>query len=180
VKERLPLLVGLTFLAVAIGVGSDAIANGIRDRNQSNVITVTGSAKKRIVSDYIIWDASLTSQQPTPQKAAAELAAWSERVRSFLVDAGAKPEELTLQPISTDTITEQNANGESTGRISAYKLTRTFEIRSSRSRRSRPSSSAARSSSRRGSRSRRSRRSTATPSFRPCGRPCSPRRRRTR
>src|SRR5919201_116679 len=42
---RLPLLAGLVVLALAIGLGSVAIAGGIRDRNRSDVITVTGSAK---------------------------------------------------------------------------------------------------------------------------------------
>ena len=43
-RDRLPLLIGLTLLAVAIAVGSLAIAGGIRDRNRNDVITVTGFA----------------------------------------------------------------------------------------------------------------------------------------
>ena len=131
-RERLPLLAGLALLAVAIGVGSDLIAGGIRDRNRSNVITVTGSAKRHIVSDYIVWTASVTSQQPTTAGALKELAAWTKRIESFLQGAGARPDELTEQPISTETVVEQGANGASTGKVSAFKLTRSFELRSAR------------------------------------------------
>ena len=77
------------------------IADGIRDRNRSDVITVTGSAKQRIVSDYVVWDASLTSQRPTAPAAAAQLAAWTSRARAFFGAQGVKASELTVEPIST-------------------------------------------------------------------------------
>jgi len=54
VRDRVPLLGGLALIAIAFVIGSIAIGHGIRDRNQNNVIVVTGSAKKRITSDYII------------------------------------------------------------------------------------------------------------------------------
>jgi hypothetical protein len=124
----MPLLIGMTLLAIAVAVGSFAIAGGIRDRNRSNVITVTGSAKKRITSDYVIWDVSVTSQQPTAAAAAKQLAAWAARVRSFLDKQGVQGGELTVQPISTEAVTP---NGQS-GNVTAYKLTRSFQIRSPR------------------------------------------------
>jgi hypothetical protein len=72
-RERVPLFSGLALLAIAVVVGSLFIAGGIRDRNRTDVITVTGSAKARIVSDYIVWDASLTGQgralrRPQPRR----------------------------------------------------------------------------------------------------------------
>jgi hypothetical protein len=128
VRDRLPLLIGLTLLALAVGLGSLAIAGGIRDRGRSDVITVTGSAKKRISSDYVIWDVSVTSQQASAAAAAKELEAWAGRVRSFLVKHGIQSGELTVQPISTETVT---GNGQS-GKVTGYRLTRNFEVRSSR------------------------------------------------
>jgi hypothetical protein len=118
----------MTLLAIAVAVGSFAIAGGIRDRNRSNVITVTGSAKKRITSDYVIWDASVTSQQASAAAAAKQLEDWAGRVRSFLVKEGIQPGELTVQPISTETVTGSGQSGKVTG----YRLTRNFEIRSAR------------------------------------------------
>jgi hypothetical protein len=123
-RDRLPLLAGLAALALAIGLGSVAIANGIRDRNRNDVITVTGSAKKRVSSDYVVWDLSVTSQQSTAPAALSQLARWTATIRSFLNREGVESLELTAQPISTETVGSR--------RISSFKLTRNFEVRSSR------------------------------------------------
>ena len=78
------------------------------------------------MSDYIIWDASVTSQADTPQAALPQLNRWMEQVRSFLNAQGAQPSEISLNPISTETLTTNQ------GRVVAYKLTRSFEVRSAR------------------------------------------------
>ena len=124
-RERLPLLAGLAFLAIAFGVGSYAIADGIRNRNRDDVIVVTGSAKKRIVSDYVIWNLSISSQQKSPAEAAKELAGWTGTIRSFLHRQGVKPGELSVEPISTGTVARS-------GRVVAYRLSRRFVVRSAR------------------------------------------------
>jgi uncharacterized protein len=128
-RERIPLFAGLGLLALAVGLGSVFIADGIRDRNRNDVITVTGSTKKRIVSDYIIWDASLTVEQSTAGAAVVQLATWTRRVRVFLRDQGVKADELTLQPISTEIPGSADVNGTV---LRDYRLTRTFEVNSSR------------------------------------------------
>jgi hypothetical protein len=128
-RERLPLFFGLALLAIAVVVGSLFIAGGIRDRNRTDLITVTGSAKARIVSDYIVWDAALTGQGSSPAAASAQLAAWTSRVQSFFRHEGVVAEELTVEPISTESPGSIDENG---NRITRYRLTRSFEIRSSR------------------------------------------------
>lgn len=127
---RLPLLLGLALLAAAVLVGSLAIGSGIRDRGRNDVVTVTGSAKQRITSDYVIWDMSVTSQDQSAAKAASQLAGWTDSVRSFLSDHGVQDSELTVQPVSTQTITPSGNN--SSSQVVGYQLTRTFEVRSTR------------------------------------------------
>lgn len=63
-RERLSLPIAILILAVALLLGSLAIGEGIRDRGKNDTLTVTGSAKKRITSDRVIWTASLTSRHP--------------------------------------------------------------------------------------------------------------------
>jgi hypothetical protein len=128
-RERTPLFAGLTLLALAVALGSVFVADGIRDRNRSDVITVTGSAKRQIVSDYIVWDASLTGQRASAAAAAKQLAAWTRRVRAFFRRQGITADELSLQPVSTETPGSVDANG---NKVTGYRLTRSFEIRSSR------------------------------------------------
>jgi hypothetical protein len=128
-RERTPLFAGLTLLALAVALGSVFVADGIRDRNRSDVITVTGSAKRQIVSDYIVWDASLTGQRASAAAAAKQLAAWTRRVRAFFHAQGVTAGELALQPISTESPGSVDENG---NKVTGYRLTRSFEIRSSR------------------------------------------------
>ena len=125
-RERLPLLLGLTLLAIAILLGAVAVGHGIRDRGKGDVVTVTGSAKQRITSDYAIWDLSVTSQQSEAAGAATQLASWTKQVRAFLSTQGVHGDELTVQPASTQTVTnDQN-------RVLGYQVTRNFEVRSPR------------------------------------------------
>ena len=123
--ERLPILAGLALLAIAFVIGSFAIGHGIRDKNRNDVISVTGSAKKRIVSNYVVWTLSVTSQQPSAPAAARELTGWTTKVRSFLTGEGIEAGEISVQPISTETISRK-------GQVQTYLLTRSFEIRSPR------------------------------------------------
>lgn len=126
-RERVPLLAGLTLLAVAVAVGAFALADGIRDRDGGDdVLTVTGSARERITSDYVTWNLAVTSQRPTAAAAASELAGWARQVRAFLTSEGVEAEELTLQPIFTETLTDED------GAVFAYRLTRSFDVRSGR------------------------------------------------
>jgi hypothetical protein len=126
-RDRLPLFAGLLLLAVAIVLGSTFVGNGIRDRGKNDLITVTGSARKRITSDYVIWDVSITSQKPTAQEASRQLAGWDRRMQEFFASEGVKPGELAAQPISTQTVTSQNGTT-----IVGYQLIRSYEVRSSR------------------------------------------------
>jgi len=125
VRDRIPLLAGLTLLAAALLFGSFAIGSGIRDRNRSDVVTVTGSAKQRITSDYAIWDMSVSAQDASASAAERQLSTAAGSVRSFLLSHGLTASELATQPIYTETLTRGNT-------ITGYRLTRNFEVRSSR------------------------------------------------
>ncbi len=127
--DRLLRFAGIALLALAIFFGSVAISQGIRDRNQSNVISVTGSAKQRIVSDYVIWDLSVTSQQKSAATAADQLAGWTKTIDAFLLAHGVQSSELAVQPVSTQPVSPSSG---SSNQVIGYQLTRSFEVRSSR------------------------------------------------
>lgn len=130
-SSRLWQLAGLALVAVAFAYGLHEVGSGIRARDARDVVTVTGSAKRSISSDYVIWDASVAAQDASPAVAAAKLARWTTTIKTFLSSAGVQVDELAVTPITTDTITQTDTNG-SSGQITGYNLTRSFEVRSDR------------------------------------------------
>lgn len=128
--RALSLLGGLVAVALAIVLGSLAIADGIRDRGRDDVMSVTGSAKRRIVSDYVVWNVAVSSQRGTPQAASRELAEWTRQVLLFVREAGARDDEITVNPISTQTVNEDEDL--EVGPVLGYRLTRSIQLRSPR------------------------------------------------
>jgi uncharacterized protein len=131
VLHPLSLIGGLIALAVAVALGSLAIADGIRDRGKNDLLSVTGSAKRRIVSDYVVWNVSVTSQRATPQRASKELTDWAGQVREFLRTSGARDSEVTVNPITTEAVTSEG-DFEGSNQVVGYRLTRSFQVRSPR------------------------------------------------
>jgi len=130
--ENRNLLYGLVALAVALGFGSCVIGRGLGEiRRPEEAITVTGSAKRPITSDFVVWRASVGMQSPSITTAAAELRSESNKVRQFLRTNGVADSMLTVKPVETFAIPEVVDNGRETGRIVAYRLTQHFEVRSS-------------------------------------------------
>src|SRR5581483_974112 len=64
-----------------------------------------------------------------PQAASRALAGWADRIRSFLRDAGARDDEVNVQPIETETV---SGRGKLSNTVVAFRLTRSFEVRSAR------------------------------------------------
>jgi hypothetical protein len=133
-RVRFPqLFLGLAVLAGGLVLGAGALRDGLGARSRQDMITVTGSARRAIVSDTVVWRASLTSTQPTPAEASKELGAWVGRVQTFLRSRGAADGEVRIEPIGTETIPQLGPDGRAaTGRAGGYRLTRSFEVRSSR------------------------------------------------
>jgi uncharacterized protein len=122
---------GLAALSMALVVSSLIGATAIQDLKQADdALVVTGSAKRPIRSDYIIWRLSVSSQQPTAQAAYQDLKRQTEQVQAYLKAQQVSQEIITLNAIETYPIPEVSPNGQETGRTLAYRLTQRFEIRS--------------------------------------------------
>lgn len=121
----LALLAGLALVAIAFAVGLVSVAHGIRDRGRDDTISVTGSAKRRISSDYVIWGSSLTARGKTPAAASRQLAGWVTRTITALKSSGIREDEMTVSAISTSAL----GRG---GKVTGYRLSRFIQIRSSR------------------------------------------------
>lgn len=127
---RFGAVVALVILGVALAYGLHEVGNGIRARDARDVVTVTGSAKRSIESDYVIWDSSVSAQDASPAVAAHKLAGWASSIRTFLLASGVHPDELVVAPISTQPVFSNSSTD--SDRVVGYTLTRSFEVRSSR------------------------------------------------
>ena len=125
-RLALALGVGLALIAVALAIGLFAVADGIRDRGTADTISVTGSAKRTITSDFVIWDASISAQAQDPAEAAAQLGRLLKPTLAAIRDSGIRDDELTVGAISTENIFD------SSGYVNGYRLTRSLQVRSAR------------------------------------------------
>jgi hypothetical protein len=132
VRERFPqFFAGLAVLSLSLVVSSFIFAKAIREFKLANdVLTVTGSAKRPIQSDYIILRFSVSSQEPTAQAAYQNLKAQTEKLQAYLQQQQVPDDAITLSTINTYSIPEITANGSETGQILAYRLSQDLEIRS--------------------------------------------------
>lgn len=104
---------------------------GISQVKQADqTIVVTGSAKKRIMSDKVIWKAGISFQARNLGDAYSALRNNMPKVRSYLLSKGVKPDEIKLSAIESQTVTERGPNGEDTGRLSGYSLKQSIQVRS--------------------------------------------------
>ena len=123
---------GLIAIAAAIAIGGIAVALGIRDiRRAGDEVTATGSARRPIVSDFVIWRGTVTGQHASLPEAFRELQGRSNKVRDYLRTHGMPDSVVTVRPLETYGIPEYTSEGRETGRTSTYRVSQTFEVRSS-------------------------------------------------
>lgn len=125
-RLALALVVGLALLAAALATGLSALADGIRDRGIRDTISMTGSAKRRVGSDFVVWDASISAREQTTAQAARRLDGWVRRTVDVLNKAGLEEAELTVAPVSAETVVGRR------NRVLGYVLVRSLQVRSSR------------------------------------------------
>jgi len=96
----------------------------------AEVIDVTGSAEKNLISDKIVWSASFSRRAPQMVATFDKLKDDLKTVMEYLKSKGIKEEEIIISPVSTEVLYKKNEKGNDTNEIEAYVLTQAIEIRS--------------------------------------------------
>jgi len=120
-------------VALAIGLVLASIIGGwafVKGKQGDQTITVTGSARKRIKSDLVIWKAGVSYQAPVLADAYRSLSDNVPRVKSYLVGKGIPENEITVSSISSQTLHARDSDGQDTGQITGYSLRQELEVRS--------------------------------------------------
>lgn len=130
--QRFPQVFGgLVALSLAMVISTAIGAHTVQSvKRAGDALSVTGSAKRPIRSDYVVLRLSLSSQQPTAQEAYQDLQRQTERLQAYLRDKAVPEEAITLSAIETVPIPEVTESGRETGQTLAYRLTQRFAIRS--------------------------------------------------
>jgi len=95
-----------------------------------DAITVTGSAKRRITSDLVIWSAGVSQQAPQLADAYKSLADNVPRIKQYLLSKGIPENQMTVSSISSVTLKGKDSDGNETNEITGYSLSQSIEVRS--------------------------------------------------
>jgi hypothetical protein len=120
-------------VALAIGLVLSSIILGwsfAKTKKGDEAIAVTGSAKKRIKSDLVVWSASVSSEAPQLAEAYRQTTESLPRVKQYLMSKGIPENQITTSSISTTTLKKRDNEGNETSEITGYTLRQQVEVRS--------------------------------------------------
>jgi hypothetical protein len=125
------LFLGLSVIGLALVAAAFISAEAFREAKRAGeTITVTGSAKRPIRSDFIVWRGSVAAQGSTLAPAYEEVTRHTTRVRAYLAKRGVPDAAVTFGSIQTEPLVEVLPDGAQTGRVVGYQLRQPFEVRS--------------------------------------------------
>jgi hypothetical protein len=120
-------------VALALGLIISSIIFGwffSKTRRAEEAITVTGSAKKRITSDLVVWSAGVSAQAPALTDAYRQLSDSVPKIKQYLLSKGIPEEQMTVSSISTTQQKGRDNEGNETAEIVGYSLQQQIEVRS--------------------------------------------------
>lgn len=120
-------------VALAVGLVISSLIFGwfySNAKKGDEAITVTGSAKKRIKSDLVVWSAGVTTQSASVSEAYKQLSGDIPRIKEYLLSKGVPEVEMTVSSITTMPQKRTDSNGNETSEVTGYTLTQKIEVRS--------------------------------------------------
>lgn len=120
-------------VALALGLIISSLIFGwffAKSKKGDEAITVTGSAKKRIKSDLVVWSAEISYQAGQISDAYSRISGDIPKVKQYLIGKGVAENQITVSSISTTTLKRTDENGNETGEITGYILRQRLEVRS--------------------------------------------------
>ena len=118
---------------VAIGLVLSSMIFGWAYSNSKKgdeAITVTGSAKRRITSDLVVWSAGVTVEAPALADAYKQLTDSVPRIKQYLLAKGIPEDQMVVSSITTTQVKGRDSEGNETSQIIGYTLAQDVEVRS--------------------------------------------------
>ncbi len=120
-------------VVLAVGLVVATVIGGwffVKGKRGDQTITVTGSARKRIKSDLVIWRSAISYQASELSAAYRSLSEAVPRVKAYLVSKGIAENQITVSSISSQTLHGRNSDGIETSEITGYSLRQELSVRS--------------------------------------------------
>lgn len=122
---------GALALALGLVLSTWLAVRGLERMKSDNTIQVTGSAKRRIRSDLIVWRAHVAVSGPDLKAAYRTLATNVPRVTGYLQKKGIPKEQLVVSAVTTRSLHPRDGQGAPVEDVvSGYALSQTIEVRS--------------------------------------------------
>src|SRR5919106_210844 len=99
-------------VVLAVGLVVATVIGGwffVKGKRGDQTITVTGSARKRIKSDLVIWRSAISYQASELSAAYRSLSEAVPRVKAYLVSKGIAENQITVSSISPQTLHSRNS-----------------------------------------------------------------------
>jgi hypothetical protein len=119
------LAIGMIISSMIIGWAYSGAKKG------DDAITVTGSAKRRISSDLVLWSAGVSAQASSLTDAYKQLSDNVPRIKQYLLSKGIPEDQMTVSSITTTQQHAKDSEGNETSEITGYVLSQQVEVRSS-------------------------------------------------
>ena len=126
-RKSIVIIAAAAIIAAALGAGLSKVGAGFAARAASG-ITVTGSAKTSAKADNVVWTLNVNQLSPTAGAGIVKVNSGVEAVKKYLLDGGIKESEITLGALSSYG-NEEWKDGNSTGRIVSYRVSRDVTVR---------------------------------------------------
>lgn len=126
------IILGICFVVATI-TSTVILSKGLLQMKKysEQVVKVTGSAEKNIISDVIVWRLSFSRRDVKMVNAFDLLKEDLKTVKSYLLSKGVKESEIIVAPVATTVLYKKNEKGNDTNEIEGYILAQEIEIRSS-------------------------------------------------
>lgn len=125
------IMLGICFVIATIA-STVILSKGLLQirKFSSEVISVTGSAEKKIVSDYIVWKGEFSRRAPELKSAYAMLQEDLKKAKEYFTSKGVKDGELVISQVNTKVLYKKNEKGYNTNEIEVYLLSQGIEVKS--------------------------------------------------
>lgn len=102
----------------------------VKYKSSSGAITVNGSAKREIKSDWVVWSGSYSFQSPNLTEAYKGLVENSAKVKTYFLNKGVPEKELIFSSVFTTVNRVILPNGQMSNQVESYTLSQNVELRS--------------------------------------------------